>query len=224
MEPHWAVFEAAMLVQVAEPARDRRPVGSRFGLDPPGDEPPGLLAEFDSAAAAQRLLSTASALLPTATVESGYRGGRHRYEIHRVIAEPELVPAVRNALAESAAVGVRALWARSTQATSSRQSSRTRRVLSPRGTGVAVAAWRGALLAAGPGRGGNDQIALRVGDPGCARALVTAAALLKVPIRALARPGGQLISVTGAAAVDALVDLVTGNTGVPAIDEVGMAV
>jgi hypothetical protein len=206
VEPPWAAFEAAMLVWSSEPALDRRAACARAG-DANQEDPPGMLAEFDSAAAAQRLVNTAARLLPNARVESGYRGGRHRYEIHRVVAPPEVVSDVRVALADAAATGSGILRSLSLRPAGVRAADGR----SHRGVTPAAAVWRAALLAAGPGRGGGDQISVRVGDSECARALAAAATLLGVPIRALRRPGGQLISIAGAAAVDTLIDAVSGR-------------
>ncbi|MFG1928347.1 hypothetical protein [Cryptosporangium sp. NPDC048952] len=217
LDPAWAPFEAAMLVRAAARPGICRSPGTRPTVHHPraerwGDEP-GLLAEFDTDAAASRLVSTLAAVAPSAVVESGYQGGRHRYEIHRVTVPRESGAQVLEVLARSASAGASALRAAGgTQAVAGRR----RRELV-----IAAAAWRGALLAVGPGRGGPDGLAVRVGDPWSAGTLVRAADLLQVPVRAVRRPGGQLLTVDGRAALGALISVVTGSGATAAVGVAG---
>ncbi|GAA0282686.1 hypothetical protein [Cryptosporangium japonicum] len=206
LDPAWAPFEAAMLVRAAARPGICRSPGTRPTVHHPraerwGDEP-GLLAEFDTDAAASRLVSTLAGVAPSAVVESGYQGGRHRYEIHRVTVPRESGPQVHEMLARSAAAGAAAL--RAGGVTPAVPGRRRRELV------IAAAAWRGALLAVGPGRGGPDGLAVRVGDPWSAGTLMRAADLLRVPVRAVRRPGGQLLTVDGRAALGALISVVTG--------------
>ncbi|MFB9324247.1 hypothetical protein [Cryptosporangium minutisporangium] len=50
-----------------------------------------------------------------------------------------------------------------------------------------------------------------MGDPWSASTLLRAADLLRVPVRAVRRPGGQLLTVDGRPALDALVHVVSGG-------------
>ncbi|TQS42256.1 hypothetical protein [Cryptosporangium phraense] len=209
LDPAWAPFEAAMLVRsAARPGVCRspstRPTVHHNRPERVAPEP-GLLAEFDTDAAARRLVAALSAIAPLAAVESGYQGGRHRYEIHRVTVPRESGGQVQEVLARSASAGATALRSVGPAVGPGRR----RRELV-----VAAAAWRAALLAVGPGRGGPDGLAVRVGDPWSATTLVRAADLLQVPVRAVRRPGGQLLTVDGRAALTALAQIVT--SGVPA--------
>jgi len=234
LDPAWAPFEAAMLVRTAARPGICRSPGTRPTVHHPRSErwadESGLLAEFDTDAAARRLLSTLAAVAPSAAVESGYQGGRHRYEIHRVTVPREASGPVQEVLARSASAGAAALRSSGTTPT---VAGRRRRELV-----IAAAAWRAALLAVGPGRGGPDGLAVRVGDPWSAGTLLRAADLLQVPVRAVRRPGGQLLTVDGRTALAALISVVTGNgvvaggvssgavtggTGVPVTARVGLA-
>jgi hypothetical protein len=216
LDPAWAPFEAAMLVRAAARPATRRTSGVRptvHHLTPEAErDEPGLLAEFDTDAAARRLVSALASIAPAATMDSGYRGGRHRYEIHRVTVPYESGVPVREVLARSASAGATAL--RCAPAASGR--GRRHDLV------VAAAAWRAALLAVGPGRGGPDGMAVRVGDAWSASTLLRAADLLRVPVRAVRRPGGQLLTVDGRAALGALVSAVTGGTGAPVAAGVGV--
>ncbi|MFB9322864.1 hypothetical protein ACFF2X_36050, partial [Cryptosporangium minutisporangium] len=114
LDPAWAPFEAAMLVRTAARPGICRSPGTRPTVHHPRPEhwaadEPGLLAEFDTDAAARRLVSTLAAIAPSATVESGYQGGRHRYEIHRVTVPRESGAQLQEVLARSASAGAAAL-------------------------------------------------------------------------------------------------------------------
>lgn len=211
LDPAWAPFEAAMLVRAAARPGARRTPGVRPTVHHPmpaaDRDEPGLLAEFDTDAAARRLVCALASVAPSASINSGYRGGRHRYQIHQVTVPVGSDGPLREVLARSASAGATALRAGSGPA----MAGRNRR----HDLVVAVAAWRAALLAVGPGRGGPDGMAVRVGDAWSASALLRAADLLSVPVRAVRRPGGHLLTVDGRAALDALVQVVTGGTGVP---------
>jgi len=211
LDPAWAPFEAAMLVRAAARPGVCRSPGTRPTVHHPRPErwadEPGLLAEFDTDAAARRLVATLAAIAPAATVESGYQGERHRYEIHRVTVPPQSGAQVQDVLSRSAQAGAAAL--RSGGGAPVVAARRRRELV------IAAAAWRAALLAVGPGRGGPDGLAVRVGDPWSAGTLVRAADLLGVPVRAVRRPGGQLLTVDGRSALGALVQAVTGGTGAP---------
>ncbi|SHN32314.1 hypothetical protein [Cryptosporangium aurantiacum] len=224
LDPAWAPFEAAMLVRTAARPGICRSPGTRPTVHHPRPETwagePGLLAEFDTDAAAQRLVSTLAAIAPSAAVDSGYQGGRHRYEIHRVTVAPEAGAQVQEVLTRSASAGATALRTVAVVPAGSAAptaASRRRRELV-----IAAAAWRAALLAVGPGRGGPDGLAVRVGDPWSASTLLRAADLLRVPVRAVRRPGGQLLTVDGRTALGALVHVVTGGTGAPVAARVGL--
>lgn len=229
LDPAWAPFEAAMLVRTAARPGICRSPGTRPTVHHPrsehwGDEP-GLLAEFDTDAAARRLVSTLAVVAPSAVVESGYQGGRHRYEIHRVTVPRESGAHVQEVLARSASAGAGAL--RSGGMTPTVAGRRRRDLV------IAAAAWRAALLAVGPGRGGPDGLAVRVGDPWSAGTLLRAADLLRLPVRAVRRPGGQLLTVDGRTVLAALMSVVTGHgvsssvvtggTGAPVAARVGLA-
>lgn len=211
LDPAWAPFEAAMLVRTAARPGICRSPGTRPTVHHPRSEAwsdePGLLAEFDTDAAARRLVSALASVAPSAAVESGYQGGRHRYEIHRVTVSRESADQVQEVLVRSASAGAAAL----------RGGGRSP-VVGPVNTGrrrrdvvLAAAAWRAALLAVGPGRGGPDGLAVRVGDPWSAGLLVRAGDLLGVPVRAVRRPGGQLLTVDGRVALGSLISMVSGS-------------
>lgn len=205
-----AAFEAMMLVRVAGrpaeavPGTLARPSAALRGLGPPA---PGFLAEFDSAAAAERLVGAIAYIAPVATADSRDSGGRHRYRVHRVTVPRRAEDLIRATLCRAGKGGAATLCAPAGADTTPR--ARRHR------SALAVAAWRATLLAAGPGRGGADRVAVRVGDPDTTRVLVRAAALLGVPVRAVLRPGGHLLSVTGQEPIEVLVTTLTGATGAP---------
>lgn len=209
LDPAWAPFEAAMLVRAAARPGARRTPGVRptvHHLRPEAERPePGVLAEFDTDSAARRLVSALVSVAPSASVDSGYRGGRHRYEIHRVSVPVGSDEPVREVLARSASAGAAALRAGGCAQPGVGRGRRHDLV-------VAAAAWRAALLAVGPGRGGPDGMAVRVGDAWSAGTLLRAADLLEIPVRAVRRPGGQLLTVDGRAALGAMASIVTGGS------------
>ena len=219
LDPAWAPFEAAMLVRAAARPGTRRSPGVRptvHHLMPEADrDEPGLLAEFDTDAAARRLVSALASIAPSASISSGYRGGRHRYEIHRVTVPVGSDSPLREVLARSSSAGATALRAGGCAQTVAGRGRRHDLV-------VAAAAWRAALLAVGPGRGGPDGMAVRVGDAWSSATLLRAADLVGVPVRAVRRPGGQLLTVDGRAALGALVHVVTGGTGAPVTTGAGV--
>ncbi len=208
-----ATFEAVMLLRVAGPPTGA--LGPIRTVRRPESLTPGLLAEFDSAAAAERLAAAIAYIAPVARVESRFHGQRHRYGIHRVSVPPEAAPVVQSALDRAGSAGSAVLCAETSALPRlSPRQHRHRRAL-------ATAAWRAALLASGPGRG-SDRLSVRVGDPATTRVLVRAAALLEIGVSAVLRPGGHLICVSGHE-VTTLVDAVTGVRRVPMTVHASMA-
>lgn len=161
----------------------------------------GVLNEFNRAAAAYRLVRLLGTLDIEARVERSFEGGRHRYEVYRVIVSPGSGNALRAVLDEAWRTGYLQLC-RGGDRAMARWQQRDRRAL-------AVAAWRAALMAAGRRRSGG--LALRLADPDTTSVLVNAARAMGVHTRAQTRPGYQLLSVSPDSQYEQLLAVASGT-------------
>jgi len=146
----------------------------------------GVLNEFNQPAAAHRLARLLATLDVDARVERRFDGGRHRFEVHRVIVSVSDGTALRAVLDDAWRSGYRLLCRGSDRALPKWQ-QRDRRSL-------AVAAWRAALMSAGRRR--SATLTLRLADPDTTSVLVNSARVMGVRTRALTRAGYQLLTVS----------------------------
>lgn len=195
-----AAFEVVMMMRCTAPIVARR----RLTSDRPGyrlaPDASGVLHEFGQARPAYRLVRLLSALNVPAHVERRFDGGRHRFEVYRVIVAPGSGDLLRNILEEAWRSGY-ILVCRSTGRSLPRWQQRDRRAL-------AVAAWRAALMAAGRRR--STALALRLADPDTTSVLVNGARLMGVVTRAQTRSGYQLLSVSPNSQYEQLLAMVSG--------------
>ncbi|MGH3745982.1 MAG: hypothetical protein ACRDT8_01130 [Micromonosporaceae bacterium] len=149
-------------------------------------EATGVLSEFNRPQPAFRLARLLDSLDVDARVERRYDGGRHRYELYRVIVAPGDVAVVRQ-LIESAWKAGYLLLCRPADRALPRWRQQDRQAL-------AVVSWRAAFMTAGRRR--SATLALRLADPDTTSVLVNAARTLGVHTRATTRPGYQLLSLS----------------------------
>ena len=180
-----AAFEIVMLLRCIAPIASRRRVISHQPGPRLTPDPCGLLAEFNHARPAYRLVRLLGMLDIDARVERRFDGGRHRYELYRVMVAAGCGEVLRGILDQAWRTGY-LLICRSAGRALPRWQQRDRRAL-------AVAAWRAALMAAGRRR--STSLALRLAEPETTAVLVNAARLMGVQTRAQTRPGYQLLSV-----------------------------
>ncbi|UWZ35031.1 hypothetical protein Drose_28255 [Dactylosporangium roseum] len=181
-----AAFEAAVLVRctgVCGGGRARALGGARARSANPLS---GVLAEFNRAAAADRLVELLRAAGRSASVHRFTAGNRHRYEISRVFTDP----ATAGFLDRAWQGGYTELCGTPGAPRSTRQVRHARL--------LAEAAWRGVLLVSGPAR--NSSPGLRVADLDTATVLIRAGRMMRMPVRMSTRPGGQLLLVMPAEA------------------------
>lgn len=187
-----APFEASVLVRctgVCGGGRTRVLGGARVRTATVGDAtatgaeraPTGFEAEFSRARAAHRLVELLEVAGRPAAMDSYTAGNRHRYDIHRVTAPSDVTELLRNSWFS----GYGELCGQPVRQRTTRQ---VRHALA-----LAGAAWRAALLVAGPTR--SDAPGLRLPDLETAAALVRAGRMLDVSVRMTTRPGGQLVLV-----------------------------
>jgi hypothetical protein len=192
-----APFEASVLVRctgVCGGGRTRVLGGARVRTATAGDAtatgaeraPGGFEAEFSRARAAHRLVELLEEAGRPAAVNSYTAGNRHRYDIHRVTASSDISELLRISWFS----GYGELCGQPVRPRTARQ---VRHALA-----LATAAWRAALLVAGPTR--SDAPGLRLPDLETATALVRAGRMLDVSVRMTTRPGGQLVLVLPAGA------------------------
>ncbi|MQA25531.1 MAG: hypothetical protein GEU94_08670 [Micromonosporaceae bacterium] len=181
-----AAFEAVMMMRCTAPIAARRRVTSEQPGPRMVPEMTGLLSEFNQAQPAYRLARLLTSLEVEARVDKRSDGGRHRYELYRVMVSPGSGTALRRVL-EAAWRAGHMLLCRTADRALPRWQQRDRRAL-------AVAAWRAALMAAGRRR--SASLALRLADPDTTLVLVNAARTLGVQTRAVTRPGYQLLSLS----------------------------
>jgi hypothetical protein len=145
-----------------------------------------VLAEFNRAVAADRLVDLLQAAGHSASVHRYTAGTRHRYEIFRVFTAPETARFLDRAWLQ----GYFELCGSPDQPRSTRQVRHARL--------LAEAAWRAVLLVSGPARNGSP--GLRVPDLDTATVLIRSGRMMRLPVRMSTRPGGQLLLVMPAAA------------------------
>jgi hypothetical protein len=161
----------------------------------------GMLNEFNRAAPAYRLVRLLAALDIEARVDEQDAGGRHRYQVYRVIVSPGVGRAMRAVLDEAWRAGY-LLLCRAGDRALPRWQQQDRRAL-------AVAAWRAALMSAGRRR--SSSLALRLADPDTTSVLVNAARAMGVHTRAQTRPGYQLLSVSPDSQYEQLLAVASGT-------------
>lgn len=180
-----AAFEAVTMMRCTAPiAGRRRAAGTRPGYRTAPDMS-GVLNEFNQPAAAHRLARLLATLDVDARVERRFDGGRHRYEVHRVIVSVSDGTALRAILDDAWRSGYRLLCRGSERALPKWQQQDRR--------SLAVAAWRAALMSAGRRR--SATLTLRLADPDTTSVLVNSARVMGVRTRAQTRVGYQLLTV-----------------------------
>jgi hypothetical protein len=178
-------FEAVTMMRCTAPIAARRRVTSPQAGYRPALDAGGVLNEFNQPAPAHRLVRLLAALDIGSRVEARLDGGRHRYQVYRVIVSPGAGPGLRSVLDEAWRSGY-LLLCRSSDRSLPRWQRLDRRDL-------AVVAWRAALMAAGRRR--SAALTLRLADPDTTSVLVNGARVLGVHTRAQARSGYHLLSV-----------------------------
>jgi hypothetical protein len=196
-----AAFEIVMLMRCTAPIAGRRRITSEQPGNRMRPEATGILNEFNQAAAAYRLVRLLAALDIEARVDRHFSGGRHRFELYRVIVAPGSADRLRGILDDAWRSGY-LLLCRSSDRAMARWQQRDRRSL-------AVAAWRAALLSAGRRR--SSSLALRLADPDTTSVLVNAARAMGVHTRAQTRPGYQLLSVNPDSQYEQLLAVASGT-------------
>lgn len=195
-----AAFEAAIMAHCASPPtqvrRNGRSASPMTALSGPRLGP-GIVVELASAPAANRYVQLLAPLNVEAEVLSVSHGCRHQYDIFQVRVPVHAHPVVINRQRRALQSGMAILAGNCTS------------MYIPRQHAIAIATWRAALLVIGPGRGA-DLMRLRVAADEAASAMVRAAAVLDVGVGVARRPGGLVLSVSGAGTVRALLGQVTG--------------
>lgn len=181
-----AAFEAVMMMRCTAPIAAKRRVTSTQPGYRSAPDASGVLNEFNRPAAAYRLVRLLAALDIDARVEARFDGGRHRYEVYRVIVSPGDGATLRSLLDEAWRSGY-LLLCRTSDRSLPRWQQRDRRAL-------ALAAWRAAMMAAGRRR--SATLTLRLADPDSMSVLVNGARTMGVHTRAQTRSGYQLLSVS----------------------------
>jgi hypothetical protein len=181
-----AAFEAVTMMRCTAPITGRRRVtGTQSGYRTAPDAS-GMLNEFNQPAAAYRLARLLTTLDVDARVERRFDGGRHRYEVYRVIVSVSDGAALRAVLDDAWRSGY-LLLCRSSERALPKWQQRDRRSL-------AVVAWRAALMSAGRRR--SATLTLRLADPDTTSVLVNGARVMGVRTRAQTRAGYQLLTVS----------------------------
>ena len=191
-------FEAAMLLRCAGTGAGRGRARRRHS---PSLRPADAYAEFSRPEAATRLVALLHSSDRQAWVDSRRAGGRHQYEVHRVVA-PGSDPA-----------GLDVHWRRGHEMLCGFRDRRLTPEQWMHRDRLAVAGWRAALLAAGRAR--LTPLGVRIADPDTAVLLTQAAWLLGVTVQMLPRPGGHLLVVDEDEPRDLLFSL-AGVTAAPA--------
>lgn len=180
-----SAFEAVMMMRCTAPIVGRRRVTGTGPALRSAPDASGVLNEFNQPAAAYRLVRLLGGLGIDARVERRFDGGRHRYQLYRVIVPPGSGFTVR-AILDTAWRSGYLLLCRSLDRSLPRWQQRDRRAL-------AVVAWRAGLMAAGRRR--SATLTLRLADPDTTSVLVNGARAMGVHTRAQSRSGYQLLSV-----------------------------
>lgn len=196
-----AAFEIVVMMRCTVPIAARRRITSTQSGNLMTPDSNGILNEFNQAPAAYRLVRLLAALDIEARVDRHFAGGRHRFEVYRVILAPGSGDTLRAILDEAWRTGY-LLLCRSSDRAMARWQQRDRRTL-------AVAAWRAALLSAGRRR--SSGLALRLADPDTTSVLVNAARTMGVHTRAQTRPGYQLLSVNPDSQYEQLLAVASGT-------------
>lgn len=196
-----AAFEAVMMMRCTAPIVARRRVTTdQLGYRSAPDAN-GVLNEFSRAPAAYRLVRLLGTLEIEARVDQRSEGGRHRYELYRILVSPGAGTTLAGVLDQAWRSGYLQLC-RSGDRALARWQQRNRRTL-------AVAAWRAALMAAGRRRSGT--LALRIADPDTVSVLVNAARVLGVNTRTQTRQGYQMVSLSPDSPYEQLLAVASGT-------------
>ena len=176
-------FEAAVLLRCTSITVSRYP-----RLRRPASRPPAVLAEFSDDRPADRLIELLTAGTVAATRVDLTAGGHRQHRLFRVVVPAEQTKPLRRLFDLAWTAGRNELLAGLPVGTTSpRQAVRW---------ALATAAWRAALLAAGP-RSRPDYLGIRVSDPDTAAVLVRSARVLEVPVTARTAGGCTLLAVPG---------------------------
>jgi len=197
-----AAFEAVMMLRCTAPIAARRRVTSAQLDHRMVPDASGVLNEFNQPAPAYRLVRLLAVLDIGSRVEARLHGGRHRFQVYRVIVSPSDGPILRRLFDEAWRSGF-LLLCRVSDRSLPRWQQHDRRVL-------AVTAWRAALMAAGRRRSAN--LALRLADPDTTSVLVNGARIMGVHTQAQARSGCHLLSVPPSSRLNRLCAATDGDT------------